>query len=190
MCLVLKREQRQTKLTTALWYWQHCYWHHNWELLKLYRWHQQTIATALFYSGEQHQEMSLDRIFDMARSFAGKTVLSSNFLQHRKIVVYFSKLEPFWMFVDRNPFPTGYQLPILWLALTKGEFQDIGHILPIGPKLNRGGFSNCVLFRNPKRKFSSVFPGLISSTGCSASQWCHRGAPRTLTAVSNAMFAT
>lgn len=48
------------------------------------------------------------------------------------------------MFVDRNPFPTGYQLPILWLALTKGEFQDIGHILPIGPKLNRGGFSNCV----------------------------------------------
>ena len=142
MCLVLKREQRQTKLTTALWYWQHCYWHHNWELLKLYRWHQQTIATALFYSGEQHQEMSLDRIFDMARSFAGKTVLSSNFLQHRKNCCLFLKLEPFWMFVDRNPFPTGYQLPILWLALTKGEFQDIGHIL--GPKLNRGGFSNCV----------------------------------------------
>jgi len=41
-------------------------------------------ATALFYSGGQHQEMSLDRIFDMARSLAGKTVPLSNFLHERR----------------------------------------------------------------------------------------------------------
>lgn len=114
MCLVLKREQRQTKLTTALWYWQHCYWHHNWELLKLYRWHQQTIATALFYSGEQHQEMSLDRIFDMARSFAGKTVLSSNFLQHRKNCCLFFKTGAFldvcWSKPLSHRLPTSHTL--------------------------------------------------------------------------------
>jgi len=69
-----KKGARQTKLTTALWYWQHCCWHHHVDLLKIHCWCQQTTATALFYSGGQHQEMSLDRIFDMARSLAGKTV--------------------------------------------------------------------------------------------------------------------
>lgn len=29
MCLASKKGARQTKLTTALWYWQHCCWHHQ-----------------------------------------------------------------------------------------------------------------------------------------------------------------
>ena len=52
--------------------------------LKIHCWCQQKTATALFYSGGQHQEMSLDRIFDMARSLAGKTVPLSNFPHERR----------------------------------------------------------------------------------------------------------
>ena len=85
MCLASKKGARQTKLTTALWYWQHCCWHHqSCGFVKIHCWCRQTTATALFYSGGQHQEMSLDRIFDMARSLAGKTVPLSNFPHERR----------------------------------------------------------------------------------------------------------
>lgn len=153
MCLVLKREQRQTKLTTALWYWQHCYWHHNWELLKLYRWHQQTIATALFYSGEQHQEMSLDRIFDMARSFAGKTVPFSNFLQHRKNCCLFQNWSLFGCLLIETPFPQVTNFPYFGLHWQRANFRILGTFFQLGQNSIVAAFPIAFCSGTPKENF-------------------------------------
>lgn len=171
--------------------------------LKPHCWCQQTTATALFYSGGQHQEMSLDRIFDMARSLAGKTVPLSNFPHERRkrnfswSYSFFFWRGIFWMFVGGgDPFPHMWLgcTPLLLLALTKGKIHpmtgfwahsckfSIGHAF-MAPKNTQCHVHWIALkphfVQEPQKIFSSAFPLIYRA------QWCYLRALRTFLTVSS-----
>lgn len=173
------------------------------DLLKIHCWYQQTTATALFYSGGQHQEMSLDRIFHMARSLAGKTVPLSNFPHERRegnfsrSYSFFFWRGIFWMFVGGgDPFSPHvawlHSLAFTCIDKRQNSSNDriLGTLLQIfnwprfyGPQkypVPRHWIALKPHFvQEPQKIFSSAFPLIYRA------QWCYLRALRTFLTVSS-----
>ena len=143
MCQASKKGARQTKLTTALWYWQHCCWHHQ---------SRGFVKTPLLVPTNNCNSTFLLRgttprdvtwqNFWHGKIISRKNSSSFKFPQRKEKRKLFSKLQLFLLtgdFLDvcwwwRPLFPTCglVALPCFYLHWQKAKFiqwQDFGHTL-------------------------------------------------------------
>ena len=159
------------------------------------------MPTALFYSGGQHQEMSLDRIFDMARSLAEKKHFSFKNPPWEEKKKLFLKLQLFFLtgdfldvcwwrplFPHRWLEPSWLPTPCFNLHWQKAKFRILGTLLqifklatiswpPKNPVTNWIALKSHFL-QEPQKNFFISYPFDIRA------QWCYLRALRTLTVFS------
>ena len=181
--LASKKGARQTKLTTALWYWQHCYWHQHVDLNPLLVPTDNCNSTFLL-RGTTPRDVTWQN-FRHGKIISRKNSSSSEKSSHEKrkkssfceASTFHLLMETFfWMFVVRKPLPPQVAWLPTSLALTcidKRQFFfpimtgywahfckfSIGYIF-WPPKISSAKldcFRNPISFRNPKR----IFIGLI-----------------------------
>jgi len=143
MFLASKKGARQTKLTTALWYWQHCCWHHqsrrfvkNPLLVPT-----KNCNSTFLLRGTTPRDVTWQN-FRHGKIISRKNSSSFKFPSWKEKKELFLKLQFFllmgdffWMFVVGEPFPHKWlpcPLPCFNLHWQKAkliQWQDFGHTL-------------------------------------------------------------